>query len=121
VLLLDPEGSLAELLAGLLAEWSYRCIVARDEEEALFLLRSTRIDVLVISEPSIEGARILERLLGSQLLPGRPILLSADEARVALDGPRIRVLLKPSELDLILFEVSAAASLARSLPAAIRL
>lgn len=113
VLLLDPEGALAELLAGLLTEWSYRCLRARDDEEALFLLRSARIDVLVISEPSAGGAELLERLLASDRLPGRPILLSADEGRVVLDGPKVRVLLKPSELDLILFEVSAAAELSR--------
>ena len=113
VLLLEPEDSLAELLEGLLTEWGFACERACTEAEALARLHAAPPEVLVVSEPAVDEGWV-DRILGSGPLPARPILLASDERRTALDGPNLRVLLKPSELDLLLYEVNAAAELAAS-------
>jgi two-component system response regulator AtoC len=104
VLVVDDGVEMAEMIADDLSSRGYDGIAVTSGQEALRVLRTERVDVLVtdLRMPEMDGLNLLRASV--QLDPSRPVIMmtaysALDTAMEATESGAFQYLLKPFRLD----------------------
>lgn len=104
VLVVDDKAEMAEMIADDLNERGYVGLPASSGREAIHILKTQRIDILVtdVRMPGIDGFAVLEA--SHDLDPSRPVILmtafgAIDTAMRAFEVGAFQYLTKPFRLD----------------------
>jgi two-component system alkaline phosphatase synthesis response regulator PhoP len=108
VLLVDDERCLLEALSYLLSEEGFQVVTAFNGREALDLLATAPVDVVIsdIMMPVMDGWQLLEALRGAPSTRDIPvILMTAAPGHVRRNDSGTSVLRKPFGMDVLLNEI----------------
>ena len=113
VLLVDDEVEFRDLLAKRLSKRKLRVVTAGDGAEALALLASTPVDVVVLDVrmPGMSGTDVLREIKARQPTVEVVMLTGHAQLDVALAGMELGAfdyLLKPVDLDALLYRLQDA-------------
>lgn len=104
VLVVDDQAEMAAVIADALVDQGYTAFAAYSGTEALHVLRSERVDVVVtdLTMPKVDGIDVLR--MSQRLDPSRPVILmtgfgAIDSALQAFDVGAYQYLLKPFRMD----------------------
>jgi two-component system, NtrC family, response regulator HydG len=113
VLVVDDKEEMAEMLAEDLSHRGYEGMGVTSGREAIHLLRTERVDVLVtdLRMPDVDGLDLLRESLA--LDPSRPVIMmtgygSVDSAMEATGSGAFHYLFKPFRLDVLVDIVNQA-------------
>lgn len=102
VLIVDDEDALLEMIANIVDDLGYTCLVATNGHEALDLLHEeTEPPALIISDimmPKMNGLELLHKLRADIRLRGIPVILMS-AAGLPEDGTVQHFLHKPFNID----------------------